>query len=609
MLADFDKLGYEVRKDGIFVKSSNRRPKDLDTIFKLKDFTESEFVEEASRRIDAMQKEAAMNYRAEQSFENKYHWQTVTCPELANLPKVGASDLKIFSRIRFAIDKINNTMILCVNTHGCEYKAVPLTSSKTTDIAKLSVVLSNTDAVGTKYANYYDELTAVSTLPFKAAITKYRNHEIHGIEEFVEYISEHYPCSMLTSAYLKLMLETKSVKIMDDAGQVQQKNILVPSHAVVAQGDSTLSYSAVKHIVEQASLLSANPQFIIDMPRTITNDPNVAAFKYINLDELPRPGEAPAWDELCSRYTPDEAKVLLAYIWSMFVADNRSRQLLYIYDPLGFSAKSVLQNAIASAIGDEQVGALQKDSLSNQFGLAKIWNKRVVFIGDNKNRQLIRSEKMHMALGGDMAEIEYKQASSFLARLNLKIVASGNVPLNIDPAATHERSRLIVLKPKVTDEILKKIALTDENGNVVKDEFGQVQMLGDPNFEKDLIAQFPQMLTRAKKCYEELCPTNGNIILPPSVAMNIEECKDDLVSEIEEIFASRFEEDPEAYMKPTDLRDEFKIATENKDITFEMFVDHLTKRYGVHKGYSRKADKELGIRNAVYIGLRPKPQD
>ena len=606
LVAKLEKANVDITRTALFEKGTKKK-KDCSVLFSAEGISEQDFLAEFGRRIDARAREVAANYTGPQSFDNPYQWRIIANPAIQELPKIGDSDKKVFQRIRFSRDPINNTLVMLVNTTGQQYSIVPLTSSKTSDMAKLSTLLAHTDPIGSKCSNYYEELIKITKAPFALAVSKFNNKEIQGVSELIECIAQHYPCSMLSVAYLKVLVEPVSTTILDQDGHEKERTVLVPRCAIVAQGDSTLDYSPIRHLVEQAPLLAADPSFLISMPRPLTNDPSIPAFKYVNLATLAEEGPCDAWDELLVRYTDDEGKVLLAYIYSLYVADNHSRQILYIEDMLGYSAKTVLQNAIVASLGDDQVAILQKDSMSNQFGLAKVWNKHVVFVPDNKNPNLVRSEKMHMMSGNDNAEIEYKGANSFFARLNIKVIACGNTRLNIDTSATHERSRVIVLRPKVPDSILKKIAQCDKDGNIIKDQFGRPKLIGDPTFEQRLKDEYRHMLFKAKKCYEELCPTNGDIILPDSVIQNVEECNDDLLDTLDRFVEDRFDFVEDAYVRPTDLREEFKCSVTDKDITFKDFTEHLAKKYGIFKKYSKKANDVEGIRNPVYVGLKPKP--
>ena len=99
-----------------------------------------------------------------------------------------------------------------------------------------------------------------------------------------------------------------------------------------------------------------------------------------------------------------------------------------------------------------------------------------------------------------------------LKRAGKKVVLATSKPLD-----TAKK----VLEPYLVEQI------TDKDGNVIRNKYGRVQLLGDPSFEKRLIEEFPMMLAQAKKDYEELCPTDGNYILPPSVEESLEMLSED----------------------------------------------------------------------------------
>jgi len=275
------------------------------------------------------------------------------------------------------------------------------------------------------------------------------------------------------------------------------------------------------------------------MPIAYASKPNIPCIHYLPLEERlrDRPKKnISTWEEYLTKYTPEEASVFKSWVYSVFDCSNNSRQALYMYDPQGFvGSKSTICNVISWALGEENVGALQKDSLSNQFSLAKVFDKRLVIFGDNKNKNIIRSEKMHLLLGGDIVDVERKGKESFAYRMRSKVLIASNIMPEIDPHAAHERTRLIIIHPKATPEILRKICVIDENGNPKKDLHGQYVFKGDPWFEDRLKAEFWDFLFVCQDEYSKTCPNHNMIILPPSVANKLWE-----TSPIEHDYFSEF---------------------------------------------------------------------
>lgn len=264
----------------------------------------------------------------------------------------------------------------------------------------------------------------------------------------------------------------------------------------------------------------------IPMPPAYSNNGgsinNLDISKYIDGERVDM---SPYWVEFFSKFTADEQKVFLAWIWGVLDNRNKSRQALCLYDRNGYSAKSAFAHVMSSILGSNLVASINKDSLSNQFGFAKLWDKRLVIAADSKNQQIIRTEKMHLLLGGDMVDIEYKSRDTFSAKLSSKVLINTNMPLEIDPKLLHERTRIIILKVNMRDEVLRSLALKDANGNAIKDQHGQYKLVGDPNFEKNLIATADTMLINAYYAYCELCPTHGDYALPDSVLESLYECE------------------------------------------------------------------------------------
>lgn len=143
--------------------------------------------------------------------------------------------------------------------------------------------------------------------------------------------------------------------------------------------------------------------------------------------------------------TPDEGDVFKAFIWSIFDARNHGRQILYLYDD-GYSGKSAVMKAIQEALGKRLCAAVQKDSLSNQFAFSKVWDKRLITVGDNKNTHLHQSEKMKMLTGNDMADVERKNRDSFSWTMNAKVMVSSNTPLEVNLRERNERTRVLPIR-------------------------------------------------------------------------------------------------------------------------------------------------------------------
>jgi hypothetical protein len=318
-------------------------------------------------------------------------------------------------------------------------------------------------------------------------------------------------------------------------------------------------------------------------PLPYSNNKDDYSFAKLNLDSITMDGECPTWDKaLVERFENDEeGDVFKAAVWQVYNASNRSRQLIYMYDPHGRSGKSAMMRAAFYYLrGCMQ--SLQKDSLKGNFAAAKIWNKQLVTIGDTKDPQLLRSQIVHTMTGGDFMDVEYKGKNSFSAPFRGHIWANGNIKLCIDTDAEHEVSRLVlfdVKKPKSA-----KLYQYDKDGNVLTTEDGTPLLgAGDPSWEQKLIDELPYFLKKCRAAYSIYCPTNSDIVLPAFMQERIRnECADTAKIVFDDFLGNNVIMGT-GEITDTDFRNKWKEWKDNnmdryeKVYTYEDLCNHLSK--------------------------------
>ena len=481
-------------------------------------------------------------------------------------------DKKLFSCFKYAINPTDGSQLLLVHAPNNRMYPMPSGGTVRLELARLSALcasikVSETQSLKDCIDDAFQEACAEATR--KAA-------GLADSDKFAEWCVGHLPTTMVTHETLNLVVA------------VEQNEACKVSNPIGAFFGRPSDYvDPLRFVVEHPDVIASNPTNMVPMPVIYSNDPKVPALNYLNLDAIVSDTPCPTWEFWLKRFTEDEAKVFMAYVWSIFDAGNTSRQLLYIYDKDGFSGKSVVLNAIFNGLGEDLCVALQKDSLSNQFAMAKIYGKRLITIDDNKNPNLIRSEKMHMILGGAVAEIEQKGRNSFSAKLCCRVIACGNVMLTIDTQALHESSRVIVIKPKLTDEILQQIAAKDADGDVLRDASGRPKLIGDSSFGDRLKDEFSGFLFKCRSVYKELCPTRASIIVPDSIL----EHNDEMGDEHEDVYDSLmeyFDVGAEFRCTPTELIESVTCRLRNSigerlGCTYNGFLTYLMKRYPITK--------------------------
>ena len=506
------------------------------------------------------------------------------------LTTLGAYHDSVYGNFRFAITQTGSTVLL-IKIPGCrEWRTLPL-SLKNSNLGSIGGICSQIDVGDISLS---DAIENNLEILIKKASEELRSAQHNGLSSVQAKIAlEYLPHCICAINGVKLLTHKVGKK----------KNAME-----VVDGYGTGVDTALMLFDHSLWWLLGRKEMFMPLPANISNSPDVDCLHYIDLDEIRshKGGPCPTWEKYLLRYTKDEARVFKAWIFGIFDARNAGRQMLYLYD-LGQSGKSAVIKAISSVLGSGLVAAAQKDTFKNQFGVAKVWDKRLITIGDNKNDFLIVSQFMHSVLGGDMMEVEHKGRDSFSATLKCKVLAAGNTPPSVDLSADNETSRIIILKPCLTEEQMEAegILKRDENGEVVRLPSGRPQNIGDPNFCTNLCNEFKAFLASCEDTYKELCPSGENISLPKSVWDNLIEAQADTESMYEEVIESKLEYtgDKDDFISLSDMQTLFIEATSREErfsgLNYKDFKAHLQRKFGHVLG------KVHGNR-AVFKGLKIK---
>lgn len=507
-------------------------------------------------------------------------------------------DEGLFKYFKFAKNEEDGSLVMLISTNGRRMYPVYLGSSeKDTDlsIAAVCKTIKIDEDYGTGATNLYDFIQAAYEMKLAKA-TKELN-EIRNTAKWAQWCTKHLPTAMLTNSTLMVSLITRNVGENENAAEIK-----TATSCYFVDGTSTLD--PIKFLASHMRAIASQEGHTIPMPKVFSNSLDEPALNYLDIENICKPGECPTWDFYMKRFSADDAAVFKAFIWGVLDAKNNGRQMLYVYDKNGFSGKSVVTNVISQFLGSNLVAALQKDSLNNQFALAKIWNKRLIVIDDNKNPNLVKPTKMHMITGGGLAEIEYKGKNSFSARLQCKVIANGNTALSIDTDVDHEVSRVIIIKTEMKEEYMKQFCKVDENGNLCKHRDGRPVFLGSNTFEADLLAEFPVFLNQCKAEYARICPTRSAFDIPDSTYENVLNSSSIEQDVYDEIITNGFDIGETFQCQPTELYKQFRAMTDHttyKDlVTFEHFNEHLIKKYN----FIKNVRPHRGPR--IVVGISPK---
>lgn len=218
-------------------------------------------------------------------------------------------------------------------------------------------------------------------------------------------------------------------------------------------GITTKTYKSLDDVSPICKKKILNNEYLyIDSDRitSFTNDPKEPSYAYMGLSNLIRKDVYPQdWFWFEEQISPDLVDMFRAYIYSLFVAENTSRQMLVLYGP-GQTGKSTIMNALSLFFdrnnkSSDLVVPASPSSFGTEFFTSTLLGKRVMRLDDSDNPQIHTYTLVKKITGGDAIPINIKFGPMFRKTLNLKIIASLNCKLNLDITKKEEFSRVILI--------------------------------------------------------------------------------------------------------------------------------------------------------------------
>jgi len=297
--------------------------------------------------------------------------------------------------------------------------------------------------------------------------------------------------------------------------------------------------------------------------------------------------------------TDEHREIFMAWIMSIFVAKNESRQLMWIHDN-GGGGKGVIGKVLTKFMGDYAVGAIGKAMLDSQFGASSAYGKRLMIHGDNKNDRLLSTTLIHQITSGDRIPVEKKNQQAFPAWIYAKCLIMANCGPDADMYNLHERSRLLYIT-------LDPFAEGADTSHLVRDEGGVLQLKGDPTFEPRLLKEMPDFLACCLKAYKKLCPHHGNI--KTTIIHNeyvAEKCASTQQMQYEVFFDENFEVLDDVAIPIQELQDLYEEEFGKGRNGIQAFKKYIAT-FGVEIRRVRSGVGKERVR--VYAGMRLKGQD
>ena len=351
---------------------------------------------------------------------------------------------------------------------------------------------------------------------------------------------------------------------------------------------------------------------------SFTNDSEVPAFAHVDLARL---SPITTWGEgfptisgwLGAMLRPDQAEVLMAYLYGAMCKDFNSRQGLYLEDLVGNTGKSTFMGEYIDylrSIDPNLVASMDTKNIKNQFAFAQFYGKRIVVDPDTQNPHILHSSVYHKITGGDMVPIEMKGQDVFSARLKCFPIMMGNISLEINTSDEHERSRIIYLKVRrLPEAYLKTQCLVDtQTGELVRDTFGATVFRGDTRFKENVRAEMGNFLGYCKVWYDYLSG-GGQIRLPDSISKDmLDSARSEDEDEFDRFLEENIEFGEDKKMGLAELRHEFETGIRGITVTPALkkkFIKYVEKLDGItiRRPRLKSHENALTKRPRVVYGL------
>lgn len=262
---------------------------------------------------------------------------------------------------------------------------------------------------------------------------------------------------------------------------------------------------------------------------SLSEDPNVYSFHHTDHTRIYE-GETPNYDQWLhvfnrggDKVDKDSVDTFQAWIWSVCDPTNRSRQALWLFDPDGFTGKSVFIDAFSQFWNDGSTNnftsSLRHNSGSKDFDASSLWGSRLITAADCRSAHILRTELLHRILGGDDMPIEAKGVTAFTGKIDAKVLIASNLKPEVNMEFINEASRVIVLKlTHPPEKYMRNYCKPDPDHpeKILRRSNGQPILVGSDLKEK-LYREMPHILHKCRESYELLCPSGNMIEFPDSI--------------------------------------------------------------------------------------------
>lgn len=255
--------------------------------------------------------------------------------------------------------------------------------------------------------------------------------------------------------------------------------------------------------VEIKEILLSNQLFEAPIIKKISNDPNEYCLCYIDINNIVS-CETPAWDNFLYQFECEEYKeIFMAWVYSIFIAENRGRQICWIYGK-GKSGKSTIGKVLYQTLFNMNPAlsqTVERQLDMDKYSMAAFENCRLIVIGDCSDRGLVYRHYIKNITGSDVVAIRKMHSDKKSAEIHCRILATANSNPYVNIDLDHELTRMLYLR---LDD-----AKCYEAERIWKEQYAQ------QNWGKMLAKEVWGFIAKCKPYYDKwLCYDNENFDQP-----------------------------------------------------------------------------------------------
>lgn len=331
--------------------------------------------------------------------------------------------------------------------------------------------------------------------------------------------------------YVKINKDTSELKYLSSTLEERHLQKLY-NYMLYVANNHDLSHMPERIAKKYLQDLIRSKSFHIDVASVapISNSRNAYCFSYIPLEqirEFNKNKPTPAWDNFLLQFNLQvERELFMAFVYSIFKADNFGRQILWLQG-VGLSGKSTVVNVIADELkryGEHLVRTLPGRFNFDKYGFDGLDQARLSIISDTKERALLSRPEILQITGNDYVHVQGKFKQAKTIKVFNKVIAVSNVAPFVSISRLHETSRMLYLR--LDTELCKQrfnYWYKNDRNNSNPADYLDNHRDGKGDWKAQLYTEFNSFLSKCADCYYKYLDVDGSFNIPQELWNKLEE--------------------------------------------------------------------------------------